>query len=416
MSLAIPQRGSSPKGREPLLLFGLALAIRLSLLPYFHNLQLSGDEFYYWKSAHIIARGTILRNFIHPPLWTYILSIPAAISDHYVCARIFTAIISSFSVPLVYLLAKCVFSKKVGIIAALIYTIYPNILGFSHYLWPETLLSLLALLSSYLFFKAIARKTDHILLYLSFFISSLALLVKEFGIIHFGSIIFTLAFSALLNKRQIIIRAIIIFLTPVILFSSFASILARRPVMIADAFVYNSNEADLGKPVWRKSPKANLKMFMDRLLLFREIPARFARQIYNLWTPNSFPIFRLLHSGEKYSNVPHAALLAYITSGMYICIIVFGLTGIFCDENNLFKVFAVSNLLLLLSTGLLFLMCSRFRISFIYIFIIYTSLVLANPRAALRQLTLGKVLPLLAIFVLFITIIYTTLSSFGYWG
>jgi len=150
--------------------------------------------------------------------------------------------------------------------------------------------------------------------------------------------------------------------------------------------------------------------------LFREIPARFARQIYNLWTPNSFPIFRLLHSGEKYSNVPHAALLAYITSGMYICIIVFGLTGIFCDENNLFKVFAVSNLLLLLSTGLLFLMCSRFRISFIYIFIIYTSLVLANPRAALRQLTLGKVLPLLAIFVLFITIIYTTISSFGYWG
>ncbi|MFX0133846.1 MAG: glycosyltransferase family 39 protein [Candidatus Hodarchaeota archaeon] len=400
----------------PILIFGFALGIRLSLSPYFQNLQLSGDEIYYWSSARVVAGGHLTKNFLHPPLWTYVLSIPSLIYDNIFYGRLFTTIISSFSAPLIYFLGKHVFNRKVGITAGVIYSIYPNILGFSHYLWTETLLSLLILLSTYLFFKTIDDKTKHAFLYLSFFISSLALLVKEFGIIHFGSIIVALFSLSVINKKQLIIRAIMIFLTPVIIYSAFASFLAQRPVMLADAFVYNSNEADYGKNIWKKSTKDNLKIFIDRLFMLREIPARFARQIHNLWTPNSFLIFRLLYSPEKYTDVLYSRLIAYITAGMYISIIVFGLTGMICDEKNLFKVFAVANLLFLSSTGLLFLMCSRFRIPFIYIFIIYSSVVLSNPMAVLRKITWRKSLILLFIFTIFVNIIYEKMSSFGYWG
>lgn len=402
---------------EPLFLFLFALAVRLSLFPYWEDLQLSGDEIYYWTSARVVAGGTLTKNFLHPPLWSYTLSIPASISDNYVYGRLFTATMSSFSVPVIYFLGKCVFNRKVGIAAGLIYAVYPNVIGFSHYLWAESLLALLMMLSTFLFFRALYDEKKQILFYVSCLVSGIGLLVKETALIQFVSVISVLTVKKdLFRRKYIIICAVIIFLTPVIMYSTFASVLARRPVMLADAFVYNSNEADCGKDVFKRSTKENLGIFIDRLFMFREIPVRFMTQLCNLWTPNSFPIFRLLNSQQKYSNVPYASLMAYITAGVYVLVIILGLIGICCAENKSFQVFAVANLLFLSSTGLLFLLCSRFRISFMYIFIIYSSIALSDPKAVLRKVTWEKLSLLMAVLAVFAGIIIVKLRSFGYWG
>lgn len=214
---------------DPLILFALALAVRLAVFPYWQHLPLSGDEIYYWTSAKVIADGHLTKNFLHPPLWTYMLSIPALLSDNPVYGRSFTVIISSFSVPVIYLLGKCVFNRKVGIIAGIIYSFYPNIVGFSHYLWTESLMAFLILLSTLFLFTSLKSENKRSLLYSAFFIISIGLLVKEFAVIQFGSCLITVVWIEMSNKKQIIMRAIIIFLAPAIIYSAYASVAARRP-------------------------------------------------------------------------------------------------------------------------------------------------------------------------------------------
>ena len=416
MKEKVKENGRNPNPWDLVILFIFALAVRLSVFPYWKDLNLYGDEFFYWSWAQNIADGNFLRNFLRPPLWTYILSIPALMSDNYVYGRTLTAVLSSFSVPLIYSIGKYVFNRKTGIIAGVTYSVYPNIIGYSHYLWSETLLALFMLFSTFLFLKAAGSEKKHVLVYLAFAVSSIGLLTKEFAVIQFGALILALIAMELVDKKKMIFTGIAIFFTPVLIYSAIASFYAQRPVILADAFVYNSNEADSGKIVWKKSTKENLGIFVRRLFKFREIPARFVRQVYNLWTPNSFPVFRLLNADQKYKNMPNARLVAYVASAMYILVIVSGLIGMCCVEKNLFLTFSVANLLLLSSVGLFFLMCSRFRIPFMYIFILYGSALLADPKTALKRMTWQRGLLIGVIGTVFISIIINKASSFGYWG
>ena len=200
------------------------------------------------------------------------------------------------------------------------------------------------------------------------------------------------------------------------LYSAIASVSAQRPVLLADAFVYNSNEADSGKVVWEKSTKENLKIFTQRLFKLRDIPARFARQVYNLWTPNSFPIFRLLNSEQRYNNVQYPRLIAYFSAGMYILVVISGFIGMCCAEKNLFQIFTVANLLLLLCTGLFFLMCSRFRIPFMYLFILYGSAMWSDLKSVRRMMTWQRISIFGLLLVVFVDIIISKRTSFGFWG
>jgi 4-amino-4-deoxy-L-arabinose transferase-like glycosyltransferase len=402
--------------KEVIVLFFFALALRVSLFPFFRGLQLSGDEIHYWNWARVIAAGAIPKNFLHPPLWTYVLGIPAVIYDSYACARLFTAIVSSFSIPLIYLLTKHVFDRKAAIVAGFTYAIYPNVLGFSHYLWAETFLAFLILLSTYLFFVALEHSNRRLIFNFSFLIAGISPLVKEFGIIHCFSLLLALATANLSNKSHIISNAIILILAPGLIYSAVASYSARRPVVLADAFVFNSNEADRGKSVFEKSTKENLNIFIDRLLMFRKMPARFMRQVYNLWTPNSFLTFRLLHSREGYTTVSNPGFIAYFTAGSYAFVIVFGLVGMFCCMHRPFQLFSVSNIVILTSLGALFFLCSRFRIPFIHIFIIHTSFALSHPGLVIQRIDWRRASLLISVLILFVHIIVSKRVLFGYWG
>jgi 4-amino-4-deoxy-L-arabinose transferase-like glycosyltransferase len=400
----------------PVILVLVTLVARMSLVPYWKNLPLSGDEIYYWDCARSVAKGHFINNFLHPPLWGFVLGIPAAISQDPFAGRVFTVMISSISVAIIYLLGSLIFGRKTGLIAAVIYSAYPNIVGFSHYLWPESLLSLLVLLAALLFFKWLGNEAKRALLYVAFLALGAGMLVKEFALIAFGAMLFTIMVLAVENKRQIIVRSSLMFLAPVLMYSIFASVAAKRPVLLADAFVFNSNEADEGKVVWERSTRENLKAFAGRALEIKKMPERFVGQLLNLWTPTSFPIFRLLKSMEGYRGVPHAWLIAYLSAAAYVLVVGMGIAGMcFARRDALFG-FSAANLILLSSAGFMFMMCSRFRISFMYIFILYFAAALADFESIKARINRHRVMALAALLMLFAGIILLKRSSFGYWG
>jgi 4-amino-4-deoxy-L-arabinose transferase-like glycosyltransferase len=401
---------------EPAALFVFGLAVRFSILPYWKNLPLSGDELHYWNWARVAAEGHLINNYLHPPLWTYLLGIGAFISDNPLYGRMIAAVVSSFSIVVIYLLGKRLFGRKVGLIAGIVYSIYPNLVGFSHYLWSENLLACLVLLGTFFLFGPTGKNGEFRRPYISCLVLGFGLLVKEFALVAFVAAIYSMAATPMTDKWKTVRRCILIFLAPAVLYSCLASFRADRPVILADAFAFNSNEADAGKIVWKSSTKENMKVFAGRLLKIQKAPQRLVSNVANLWTPASFPIFRLISSNEGYRNVPHARAIAYIAAIMYVVIVTSGLIGMCFARNQAFLKYAAANLFVLTSMGLMFLMCSRFRIPFMHIFILYGAVACTDIRGMAERRSWLRGLILAILLTVFAIVLVSKHTSFGAWG
>jgi len=102
--------------------------------PYFPN----GPKFYAWRS----------------PGFPLFLALIYKIFGHsYLAAKIGLAILSSFTVVLIYLLGKILVDEKTGFWASLIYSIYPASIFWTGYLAPETITAFLLILSIFLILK-----------------------------------------------------------------------------------------------------------------------------------------------------------------------------------------------------------------------------------------------------------------------
>ncbi len=92
-----------------------------------------------------------------PPLQMGVISFSTllpAFSDTVTKARFVTILLSTLTVPVVYLVAKAAFGRRNAYLSALIFAIYPSFIAFSHYLWSETLYILLQFLLIYFAFSA----------------------------------------------------------------------------------------------------------------------------------------------------------------------------------------------------------------------------------------------------------------------
>jgi len=85
----------------------------------------------------------------------------------------------------VYLLATKVFDRRTGLVAGLLYGLFPEHIGFSHYLWAEILLSFLAVLSVYFLFAFLEDPGDPRRLYGSALAAGFALITKEYILLLF---------------------------------------------------------------------------------------------------------------------------------------------------------------------------------------------------------------------------------------
>ncbi|MCK4628195.1 MAG: glycosyltransferase family 39 protein, partial [Sedimentisphaerales bacterium] len=419
------------------IIFWLSLGVRLFVLPWAINLSMAGDEEYYWLAQDKLLAGDFTYVIFRPPLWSCLLTIPSVVMHHPFMARAFTTLIGACAPVLLYFLAVRVFNKRTALVAALIYALYPVHIGYSHYLWAEILFGCLCLISVYSFL-IYTRNTDKTKYYLlAFFMAGIALLTKESGAILFAGLAVALLFLKTKNRFRKLMAGGLLFLVPAFAYSIVASCITNRVVVLSDAPVVNFRmAAGLFKADYSFETQNNQALELTEFVAHRSMSETIhvmKEHFYNLWTPNSFPINRLLngqslHTWRKYLPKKRGVLLwgydnsmhwplAYFIAGSYIVIILLGLVGLCLADTSPFKVFSIVCLLCLSLSCVVVFLCSRFRFPFMFIFIMYSAHLLMNGKTLLCRLKSPKrIILLLILLTLFAHIVYTKVPTFGSWG
>ncbi len=410
--------------RSVSLLFVFSLLVRFLFFPYWGNLPLGGDESYYWDLACRIARGELIPQdiFLRPPIWVYLLSISALFADNPLWGRLFTTVLGAAIPPLMYVVGTRIFSKKVGILAGVLSAIYPEFIGYSHYLWSENFYLLFSLVITCLLFKKREVEAFGTNYYLPFAAMGIALLIKETGLLFFVASLSTLKRADILRHRCIPVYAFLLFALPVVIYSAYATYSNKRVILVAEAPFINANEAVYGHKIWKLTREENRELFLKEVLVGKVKHALYTipKQFANLWTPNSFVIHRLLDA-EKFGNydMPHAPLYANISVYAYLTVVLLGLTGMAVSDASPFKTFSLYYLVFISLSGALFFMCSRFRIPVMHIFCLYTAVLVSEPKKLVTLKTRAKwpsgVVLVISI-ALVVIVSVTKWKTLGRWG
>ncbi|MCZ6600646.1 MAG: glycosyltransferase family 39 protein [Acidobacteria bacterium] len=131
-------------GGRPLLgLMVLALLIRLALLVMVTGMPCSHDQCDYLDLAGGVADGLGLAThdgYLWPPGFIAFLAFcKALVGDNLLAPRLLQVLLSTATVPLIFILGLRFHGRVAGLAAAAVFTVYPNLVGFTHLLWPATL-------------------------------------------------------------------------------------------------------------------------------------------------------------------------------------------------------------------------------------------------------------------------------------
>jgi 4-amino-4-deoxy-L-arabinose transferase-like glycosyltransferase len=148
--------------RKILILFFLALFIRIAFVMKLKNQFYFDDEYEYFKMVQnfLFGKGLIVSENLkafRPPLYPLILSFLYFLKFNLLGIRIFQAIISSLTVIFIYLLGKEVFDEKTGFFSSLISTFYPFFIFYTGFLLTETLFVFLIVLTFFYLVKIIEK-------------------------------------------------------------------------------------------------------------------------------------------------------------------------------------------------------------------------------------------------------------------
>ncbi|MCK5271102.1 MAG: glycosyltransferase family 39 protein [Sedimentisphaerales bacterium] len=408
-----------------MIILGISFGVRVIFLPWVSDLPLASDENYYWSVAKLLGRGEFASTILRPPLWGYALAIPSFLYDHVFSGRIFSTIFGTCTPVLVYLLTIRIFNRRTGFIAALIYAVYPEHVCYSHYLWSELIFGMLLLSAVYFFFLFVEDKQKTRSLFISFFMVGISLLSKEFAVIVFAGLMVTLLSLRTQNLLKKALLGCFLFILPVLIYSLIISHVTNRVVILCDAPIGNLRAAtglDSQMTQLSECRKGAITGYLSELKQKKplQLLRNLRKQFFNLWSPNSFPIVRLLgeHKPESWSyNISRPWPWVCIIAGCYIFVVLTGLTGICLDENRPFKIFSIVCLVGLFMIGVLAFLCSRFRLPFTFIFVIYSAHLLQNWKKLIGHPdNLIRIFFLLIFLRIFVHIVQTKIFTFGVWG
>lgn len=301
-------------------------------------------------------------------------------------------VIGALSAVFVMLLADKVFQRPVGLLAGLLYAIYPNHVFFSHYLWAEVFFGLLVLIAAWLFFSFAEKKNRSKTLILSFLVAGVALLAKELAVILFAGFVTTWFVLGVPGKFWKMILLSLVFLLPFVVFVSAAYPHADSRTVPYFSVIKNFRWA-LGKKRWPKNQIRATRGYW-RALQERSVGdylKNFKKEVYALWSPTSFPAFRINEKRKKNRRSDwgygwrNQQILLWGTVGFHLLILFSGICGLCLSDNGPFKVFSSSCLIYLCLTALLASLISRFRLPFMFIFVIYSAFSITYPRTLLEN-------------------------------
>jgi hypothetical protein len=136
--------------RGLILLTALSLTVRAAFLLLEPKIPLMGDESSWADLAihglaglrHPLSPWT--RHLIfYPPAYPYFIAVPYYLSGSLVLAKSLQVGLGALLVPAIGLVGRCVFSPRIGLLAAGITAFYPELVWFSAHIWSETLFMVL---------------------------------------------------------------------------------------------------------------------------------------------------------------------------------------------------------------------------------------------------------------------------------
>ena len=140
MSLARQLAGG---GRPLLAWIALAFVIRLALLVMVAGMPCSHDQCDYLDLAAGVAGGQGLAThdgYLWAPGFIAFLALCKVVAgDSLMAPRLVQVLLSTATVPLLFILGRRFHGRQAGLAAAAVFAVYPNLVGFTHLLWPATL-------------------------------------------------------------------------------------------------------------------------------------------------------------------------------------------------------------------------------------------------------------------------------------
>lgn len=146
-----------------LCIIALAAILRTGYVLFFSSPELSGDPYYYDRTAQYILIGDGYRNgnlyAYLPPLYAYFLAGIYSLFGHtYIAVKIVQIIISIATCYIIYLLATHLINRYGGIIASFLFACYPQFIRYPGELWTETLFIFIFLTCILLTYKYMASR------------------------------------------------------------------------------------------------------------------------------------------------------------------------------------------------------------------------------------------------------------------
>jgi len=419
-------RDDDGSARRMLWIFAVGFVVRAIFLPRMFGLPFAGDEWYYWWVPRHYAEGDLTSTTLRPPLWGALLAIPEWVHPNPLSGRALSVVLGALAPVLVYRIGKRVFDERTGWVAGLLYALYPTHIGYSHGLWAEVLFGVLVLLAVDVFWSWAEEPKRHGRFVLAFAIAGTALLAKEFAVVLFVGF----AVATVVVDRSHVVRkgatAIAAFLVLAFGYSLTVSALEHRAVVLSDAPVSNFRAA-AGLPFEfdynRKTTEDRAEVRAELLAAVRDRSIadhlRNTRgQVYNLWTPNSFPITRLFGEFRNWTygvDDPWPWTIAIV--GFYIAVVAVGLVGLCGAPPGPFRAFAITLLVALSLTSVAGDLCSRFRLAFMFVFVLFTANFLVHRRSVIARLhEPAPMLAAAALLLLFAHVLVVELPHLGEWG
>ena len=393
-----------------------------------------GDQFEYFMRASALVKGKGYHHYstFRPPLYPLFLALIFYLFRSIFAAKLIQILLSTFNVFILYLMSKRIFDEKVGLISALIFSLYPNLIFFSHTLWTETLFVFL-LVSSIYFLIEFRYTQRNLLLLLSGLTWGLASLTRSL-LFYFLPIIFLwfMIFEKGRHKEKIIHFSLFAIITLITIapwtYRNYLVYRSLLPISTTGGWIFRIGNnpksvfvpkddckdwsfADGKKPFWfsreevieeRHMYKRGLNFIINNNLLFLKKSLWEGRHFYTL---DSFAI-RHLRNGW-YGKVPLSMIRALTTIIIvsYILVILMGTIGFIYSKNDDNKwLFIILIFIYTLIHSLAFSM-SRYRLPLIPFVIIYSSYSFAHLHKIWKNiLTFPKIFILIACFTFWIVI------------
>jgi len=379
------------------LLTAAGWALRQVVMVRTHPVRLQGDEYYYVKLAGAIAsgqghffaegKGAPARAW-RPPAQAFLLSLAAQPSKPPRWVRpefrrpmlALEVAVGALLVPLTFLLARSLFDRRAAWIAAVLVALHPTLVGFSHYLWSETLFA--TLLAGALWGVAAGRNATGLVA--PVFVGAvfgLAALTREIALgVAAAAALVVLPWT--LRNERVLGRAI-----PVATVGWFAVaegntldrehwLLGRSPELERLRKGYFGRKGELERMDFAHEFALEQVAAAQPAWIFKKL----ARNLALLLEPDSFVLMKVRKGAYGDVSTDLARALVAITVATWLLLLVCGSAGVVAARGGGRALFPIACVGVAVAVHVLANASTRFRVPWIPLFAAYAGQVLAHPR------------------------------------